>query len=723
MARARRPVGWMIAGVLLWVLANAVDRKTEVEIYSDGGRVHLEVAGTSLSAPIAVDRLTAIEIRAADSVDPPGGRRIVVSAGGHDVISERLPRRFRLTGGGPVPVGDWELDDEAVADTAWHTSVDVAGDFTVRASFRGRFLSDLNLILVGAPTFSVAVRRGLINNDCFIRDGDGATLAVTSIDPTPAADIGAALAILLRAAMVAALLIAVFTALDKEAFLTPAPAASRRWRAAPLVVVMALAAVLSSGWVAYSVFEGLPHTPDSLVYLMQARWLLDGSLSGEVSAIQDYLPVPYTYVVGNRWLAHYPPGWPLLLAVGVAVGAPWLVAPLLGGLYILLLYLTGRELDGPVLGLGAATLGLISPMTRLIFGSMLSHAAASTLLLAALWLTLVARRHRGWKIAALSGAAAGFAFGIRPLTAVAFLIPLGGMLLLDLLVGRYHAAARLRLVGAGTAMLLAVAPSLLANRLITGSPFTLPYSLAGGKMYLASNIPFGLQNLDALVVSTASAIYGWGWDFVHGPLPLALALAFACVPFMLRRARPTDRLLAAIVIVVIIAHLGTRGHGLHGFGPRYYFEIFAPLFLLTARGFHELARIGVDQRRVVNQLSALMAAGLFLTLNLSAATVLPRRLSLYRGYNRVDGSLERRITERELERGLVVLPPDHWQGLAMAARMMDPEPDADLLFIQAWPDDPAIAKIAGDRHVYLWRNEELVQVEYLLPNEEEKDQF
>ena len=84
MARARRPVGWMIAGVLLWVLANAVDRKTEVEIYSDGGRVHLEVAGTSLSAPIAVDRLTAIEIRAADSVDPPGGHRIVVSAGGHD---------------------------------------------------------------------------------------------------------------------------------------------------------------------------------------------------------------------------------------------------------------------------------------------------------------------------------------------------------------------------------------------------------------------------------------------------------------------------------------------------------------------------------------------------------------------------------------------------------------------------------------------------------------
>jgi hypothetical protein len=710
-AWARRPVSWMIAGVLLWVLANAVDRKTEVEIYSDGGRVHLEVAGTSLSAPIAVDRLTAIEIRAADSVDPPGGYRVVVSTGSHDVISERLPRRFQLPGGNPVPLGDWELDDDAVAGTVWRKSVDIAGNFTVRASFRGRFLSDLNLILVGTPTFSVAVRRGLINNDCFIRDGDGATLAATSIDPTPAADIGAALAIVLRAAAVAALLIAVFTALGKGWLLTPAPAASRRWRAAPLVVVMALAAVLSSGWVAYSVLERLPHTPDSLVYLLQARWLLDGSLSGEVSAIQDHLQVPYTYVVENRWLAHYPPGWPLLLAIGVAVGLPWLVAPLFGGLYILLLYLTGRELDGPILGLAAATLGLFSPMTRLIFGSMLSHAAASTLLLAALWLTLVSCRNSGWQVSALAGAAAGLAFGIRPLTAVAFVIPLGGVLLLDFVLGRDRAAARLRLVGAGTAMLIAVAPSLIANRLITGSPFALPYSLAGGKMYFAANIPFGFQNLDALVVSTASAIYGWGWDFAHGPLPLAIALAFACVPFMLRRARPTDRLLAAIVIVVIIAHLGTRGHGLHGFGPRYYFEIFAPLFLLTARGFQELARIGVNQRRVVNQPSALIAVGLFLTLNLSAAAVLPRRLSLYRGYNGVDGSLVRQIATRALDRGLVVLPPDQWQGWAMAARMMAPEPGADLLFIQAWPDDPAIAKIAGDRQVLLWRDGRLVAAE------------
>ena len=710
MRQLRKSAFWTVAAILLWLLASAVDRRTAVEIYLDGGRIHLEVTGTSLSAPIAMTSLTAIEIQAADSIDPPGGYRITVSADDREVIGERLPRPFRLPRSRPVPLGDWELDDGAVAGTVWRKQIDIAGPFTVRATFHGRFLSDLNLILAGAPTSSIAIRRGLINNDCFIRDAEGATLAVTTIDPTPAADLGAALAMLLRAAAVASLVITLFTALDRASFLAPVPAASRRWRAvAPLVIVIALAAVLSSGWMAHGVLEGLPHTPDSLVYLLQATWLLDGSLSGEVSPIQDFLAVPYTYVVGNRWLAHYPPSWPLLLAVGLAVGMPWLVAPLLGGLYILLLYLTGRELDSPVLGLAAATLGLISPMARLIFSSMLSHAAASTLLLAVLWLGLVARRHRGWQVAALAGGAAGLAFGIRPLTAVAFVIPLGVVLLLD----RDRAAARARLIGAGTGMLVAAAPSLIANHLITGSPFALPYSLAGGKMYFASNIPFGLQNLDALMVSTASAIFGWGWDFVHGPAPLALALAFSCLPFMLRRARSTDLMLAAIVIAVMVAHLGTRGHGLHGFGPRYYFEIFAPLFLLTARGFRELARIGVDDRWAENRLSARIATVLFLVLNLSAAAVLPRRLALYRGYNRVDGSLERQIEELALKRGLVILPPDRWQGWAMAARIMEPGPDADLLFLQADPNDPAITEIAGDRKVYLWRDGRLVAAEEL----------
>jgi hypothetical protein len=700
----------MVAAILLWLFAIAVDRRTEVQIHSIGGRIELEVAGTTLSAPIVIEALTAVEIRAMDSVDPPGGGRITITGDHGAIVDERLPRRFRFPLGQEVPVGDWELDESAGRGTVWRHALVVSGVFTVDATFRGRFHHDLEVVLHGVPGASVAIRRGLINHDVFIRSADGTTLAVTSIDPTPAADLGATAATLLRAAALASLLIALFALLESMSHPSPKPAASRRWRAAPWAVLLAASAVTLSTWVAWDVLEGLPHLPDSVTYLLQAKWLLAGDLWGSVSALQDYLDVPYTYVVGDQWLGHYPPGWPLLLSIGLAVGAPWLVAPILGGLFVMLLYLTGRELDGPVTGLLAAILGVLSPMARLIFGSMLSHAAAATLILAGLWLLLVARRLRASPLAALSGIALGLAFGVRPLSAAATAIPLAVLIAVDFFAQRDR-DARGRILAWFTGGAAAALPTLAVNRLITGNPFTFPYSLADGSMYFAANLPFGIRNLDVLLYSTGNALHGWGWSLFHGPFWIALAFAFALVPFLLRRSNATDVLLVAMVGSVMVALLGSRGHGLHGFGPRYLFEVFAPLYLLTARGFVELARQRFNGREVERRLHIAASTLLFVILCGTAAAALPHRLGLYRGYNSVDGSLEQQIAEAGLDRALVLLPPDNWRGWAMAARMMEPDPEADLLFIQADPDDPAIVRIAGDRPIFAWRDGRLAPVE------------
>ncbi len=700
----RNPIPWLLAALGLWVGAGVVDRTTQVEVSSNGGQVKLEVAGTTLSAPVSLRRLSAVEISAMDSVDPPGGRSLTVSSDGVELLADRLPRRFRIPPGKVVPLGDWELDEGAGHGTVWRRKLESGGTFIVQAGFRGRFHHDLTLALDGDPPISIAIRRGLINNDCFVRDAKGVTLATTSIDPTPLADIGATLATLARSLAISCLLIAVFSALKSASPTSPIPSASRKWSAGPWVAAIALTAVAISGWVAHNVLEGLPHSPDSVVYLLQAAWLLDGSLWGEVAAFQDGLTIPFTYIDGERWLAHYPPGWPGLLALGLATGVPWLVAPLLGGLYVVLLYLTGRELEGPALGLVAATLALISPMARLIFGSMLSHAAAATLLLAALWLVLVARRSRRWPAAAIAGAFVGLAFGIRPLSAVAIAAPLGAVLVFDLLSSREDRGARTRILSFSTGALAAAAPALLANHLITGHGLAFPYTLVGSPMYFLANVPFGIRNLDTLLIHTGTNLFGWGWSWFHGPGVIALAFAFICVPFALRRARTTDVLMAAMIGCVLIAHLGTRGHGLHGFGPRYYFEIFALFFLLTARGFSELARMGKGIDLTEKKNPAFAAVVLFLVLNLQAAAFLPHRLGLYRAYNGVDSSLQEQVEEAGLDRAVVVLPVSDWRGWAMAARMMEPNPDADLLFIQTQPNDPSIAEIARGRPIFVWRD-------------------
>ena len=700
----------MIAAILLWLFAGIVDRKTGIEIFSSGGQLQVEVAGTTLSAPISIERLAAVEIRAMDSIDPPGGGRITITSDRGEDANERLPRRFRFPTGLVVPVGDWALDDFAGRGPVWKRAVTLNGPFTINANFRGRFHYDLEVVLHGAPGASVAIRRGLINHDAFIRSADGTTLAVTSIDPTPAAEIGATAATLLRAAALASLLISVFAVLEFMSRPSPKAAASRRWNALPWATVLAAGAIILSVWVARDVLEGLPHLPDSVTYFLQAKWLLAGDLWGSVSSLQGHLDVPYTYVVGERWLGHYPPGWPLLLAIGLAVGAPWLIAPVLGGLFVILLYLTGRELDGPVTGLLAATLGVLSPMARLIFGSMLSHAAAATLILASLWLLLVSRRIKTWPLAVLSGITLGLAFGVRPLSAVAIAVPLAVLVVGDLL-GRRDSETRNRTLGWLIGGAVAALPTLAANQLITGNAFAFPYSLANGSMYFAANLPFGIRNTDVLLYSAGNALHGWGWPQFHGPLWVALAFAFTMVPFLLRRSRATDWLLAAMVGSVMVALLGSRGHGLHGFGPRYLFEVFAPLYLLTARGFVELARQRFDGYDVERRFHIAASTLLFVILCATAAVALPHRLGLYRSYNGVDGSLEQKVSETGLDRALVLLPPDDWRGWAIAARMFENDPEADLLFIQAEADDPEIPGIAGDRPIYAWRDGRLAPVE------------
>ncbi len=701
---ARTAANWLIAAIFLATVSVLVDRSTTIEIYSDGGRIHVEVAGTVLSTPRALRRVTAIEILAMDSIDPPGGRRITVVDDTGVVLQEELPRRFLTPPGDLVPLGDWELDERAGWGSVWRRDVDISGGFTVDAALRGRFLHDLTLVLHGDPTTTISLRRGLINDDVFIRGGDGFDLATTSIDPTPLADLGATGATAARAGAIACLLIAIFSILQVRSRPRPLPAAAAGRPAAPLVLALAGVATALSAWVAYGVFEGLPHTPDEVVYLLQADWIVDGSLWSDASPLQDYQTPPFTYSDGERWLSHYPPAWPLLLAAGVVAGAPWLVAPLLGAVYVLLLYLAGRELQGPALGLTAATLAVISPITRLIFASVLSHAFAATLVLAALVMALRAGRGRHWLEAAGAGIALGLAFGIRPLTAVAVAVPMLAMVVRK----RYDSGVRTRRRTTAAAFVggfaLAAAPTLVANALITGSAFSFPYSLAHGSMYGAANIPFGLRNLDALLASSGAAIFGWGWSLLHGPWVLALTFAPALVPLFAKRARTSDWLLAATVASVLAAYVGTRGHGLHGFGPRYYFEVLAPFFLLTARGFFVLAGLGERAPRFERMGPVVAAFGLFFVLSMPAAAVLPVRLSLYRGYNGVDGGLERQLEVAAPQPALIVLPTGEWQGWAAVSRVNDFRPDAPLLFIQADADDPAIAAIAGDRPVFLWRD-------------------
>jgi hypothetical protein len=397
-----------------------------------------------------------------------------------------------------------------------------------------------------------------------------------------------------------------------------------------------------------------------------------------------------------------------VLAAGVAAGHPWLVAPILGALLVVLVFLLGRETGGAAVGLAAATIALVSPLNRLLSGSMLSHAAAGAAVAAVLWLGLVTRRTASWPAAAAAGCCTAWVFATRPLTALAVALPLALYLLAgfnerDGPTGLRRASA----VWFGVAALCSV-PVLVGNALITGNPLSFPYALAGRSMFGLEHLAFGLRNLDAMVASGRHLLFGWS----VGPcwIGAGFALALAAVPFLARRARGSDLLMAAVVVSVVLAHLGTRGHGLHGFGPRYHFEALAALFVLTARGFQVLSRRGAVSTGGRRRLPTIAALGLFAVLTLSTAATLPDRLRQYRGYNHVSGALENELRALGKQRLLVALPADDWRAWAMAAMLYDPRPGVDLLFVEGRGGEAELRRIAGDREIYRWNGTALIPV-------------
>ena len=689
---------WAVLAVAAWGLAQHWRIATRVEVFSSGGDVEVRAADATLSVPVAIERLSAVAIVAGDSVDPPGGRRLRLVSGGRAVLDQRLPRRFAVRGPGVPPVGDWWVDELAARSEVWRRQVDVAAPFTLETTITGRTLRDLDLRLEGRPTVVISFRRGLINDDLYLRDAAGDTLAVTSLDPAPAADLRHTVSQLAAAVAVGLALLACCAAVGRfatsatvvRAPAAPAPGGADAW----IVAGLAMVAGGLSVWLAGDVLARLPHQPDSVVALLEARWLLAGRLWGQVTALQPWLDIPFTYVVGQRWVGHYPHGWPLLLAGGIGLGAGWLVAPVLGALQVVLVHRLGRRLLGSRAALLAAAFTATSPIARLLAGSHMSHTAAGCLSLAALWACVAARQdHRTWPAVAC-GLALGAALGVRPLVAVVFAAVCGVVLLRDLATGSGRPLRTGSAIAAGGA--LASLPVLAVNAAVTGNPLHFPYSLAGRPMVAPDLVGFGLRNLDAILAHVGPALHGWGWGWLPPGWIAPLALGVCAVPLLRRRPPNAVLLLGGLVGLLAVAHLGARAHGLHGFGPRYWSEGFPALSLLAAAGLIRLGRLAAPRHGV----TAATVVGALLAL--SSLVAMPSRLGLYRGYNFVDDTLLQDVARSAAAGDAVLLASGEWTDWAQAAPLLDPLPHPPTVIVAGRPEDaPEIARLTG-RQVWIW---------------------
>jgi hypothetical protein len=221
---------------------------------------------------------------------------------------------------------------------------------------------------------------------------------------------------------------------------------------------------------------------------------------------------------------------------------------------------------------------LISPFFYFTGATRLSHTTAAFSLTLFMLLFLKLRENdagpvRGllWSLAA--GLAAGFAFNVRPLTAVGFLFPFLIVVLGDFIRKRGKGTLKYLIIGAGFAVVIAF--SLWYNKQITGNFFNFPFArydpseqILGSRHNLAQT----LSNLAVNTVKMNSFIFGF---------PLSLIFFFIYV-FKSKKNAP-DKFCFAMIGSFCFFYLAYYGPGVSDTGPLYYYELLIPLITLSAR--------------------------------------------------------------------------------------------------------------------------------------------
>ncbi len=199
-------------------------------------------------------------------------------------------------------------------------------------------------------------------------------------------------------------------------------------------LILFAAGTMVAAYLTHELFQAVPHIDDGVAALYQARifqhaklvWPVDPSIKPFFDTFGVITPIGKP----GYWSGMYPPGWPLLLTVGLWIKAPWLVNPVLGGLLIVAVSELGRELYNEKVARVAGIMAVASPFLAVVSATHLSHTPAALFCTVAWWCALRLLRTGRTRYALIGGAAIGMTLLVRPETAVV----IGSVILLGVLV-------------------------------------------------------------------------------------------------------------------------------------------------------------------------------------------------------------------------------------------------------------------------------------------------
>jgi len=482
-----------------------------------------------------------------------------------------------------------------------------------------------------------------------------------------------------------------------------------------IALFISIVAIAVAYLVSVRVYQQMPHIEDEMAYVWQAQVLAQGKIVLPSPADAQNFLVPFVVDYHGQRFGKYPLGWPLMLALGVLLHAQAWVNPILSGLGIWLTYLLGKKVFDERIALLSAVLMVTSPFFLMNSGSLLSHPWSLFLSLAFVlaWLdTFDANRKLPvWLTVSAAGLSLGVLAMTRPLTAVAVGLPffIHGIILL--IRGDKSTRFKVLTVGLLAAFVAALVP--LWQFAVTGDPMLNPYTLWWKYDKIGFGEGFGRQAGGhslywAWVNLKVSFKAGWGDFFGWGNA------SWLFLPFgVWALGRNTRAWLVALVFPSIVLLYMAYWIGSDLYGPRYYYEGFFSLTLVSAAGMFWLAERVVKEGRLHKWMQvATLLLGVFL-IGYNLIVYLPKRLNemtnLY-GINRAMLAPFETEQAKELTPALVIVHfKKSWTEYGGLLELQNANLTSPFIFVLSRGNDDALAQDYPGRNIVYYYTDELNQ--------------
>jgi hypothetical protein len=470
---------------------------------------------------------------------------------------------------------------------------------------------------------------------------------------------------------------------------------------------------LFTNLISFIAFQQKPHLDDTIAQLFQARIFAQGKLYWSAPSFPEFFDRGHIVLDNGRWYSQYPPCHPAILTLGVLIGMPWIINPLLGALAVIIFYFLGKELFDKKTGRIAALLGTLSPFLLFMSSEYMNHASALLFLSCFILFFFQMIRKHSFLSALLAGSFLGLAVNVRPLSALAISTPLIIYSLFLVFRNFKQYFSRLILLGLGTAFFVGIL--LYYNYLTNGNPFTFGYIARWGSDH---GLGFGRSGWGPIhtplraLLSTSEDLNALNRFLFEWPIP---SLIFIALLFASGQAKRKEYLLLAIISAPVVAYFFYWYHGIL-FGPRWEYETLGALVVLTSCGILILPdfilnklKIPTTREKITNGLKTILII-CYASMILIAIPTLTRYYAT--GFKSTRFPIIEQANESQLKNAVVATPKLIYAS-AFGGNQLDLK--GDVVYVRDLPPLlPLLRTVYPDRRYYRALGSEIFEID--VPN-------